>query len=214
MNFVYHEHRYGKHLLENRFPDADKEISDVIKSITDQEIIEKHQLKFAASKSISKALNALFKEKFVKLGWKPESPIFSQTEYQRKESGRKDGTWRLDLAKGDDDAKVSVEVAFNHGEALAWNLLKPVLASEINHVDKAIQTELGVVILATADMKLYGGFDSAVGTFDKAIQYLIPLQSQLTVPLVLIGLEAPTSFWVEHIGVGRAKRAEFHMRTT
>jgi hypothetical protein len=33
--------------------------------------------------------------------------------------------WRLDFAR----ESMSVEVSFNHGEALAWNLLKPVLAS-------------------------------------------------------------------------------------
>jgi hypothetical protein len=103
-----------------------------------------------------------------------------------------------------------VEVSYNHGEALAWNLLKPVLASELNHVNKAIQTKLGVVILATEELKDAGGFDGAVGTYEKAIQYLLPLQSQLTVPLVLIGLNAPKTFWVEHVMVDDKKRAEFH----
>ena len=103
-----------------------------------------------------------------------------------------------------------MEVSYNHGEALAWNLLKPVLASELNHVTKAIQTELGVLILATQNLKEAGGFDGAIGTYEKAIRYLKPLQSQLTVPLLLIGLEAPESFWVEVIQVGANKRAMIH----
>ena len=100
-----------------------------------------------------------------------------------------------------------VEVAFNNGEAIAWNLLKPVLASELNHVRKDAQTRLGVVIMASEDMKRAGGFDSAVGTFEKAVRYLKPLQNQLTCPMVLIGLSAPESFEVKH--VGKPKRAEF-----
>ena len=89
---------------------------------------------------------------------------------------------------------ISLEVAFNHGEAIAWNLLKPVLASELNHVQKEAQTSLGVVIMATEDMKSAGGFDSAVGTYEKAIRYLKPLQNQLSCPMVLIGLKAPEHF--------------------
>ena len=107
----------------------------------------------------------------------------------------------MDFAKNN----ISVEVAFNHGEAIAWNLLKPVLASELNHVQKDAQTRLGVVIMASEDMKRLGGFDSAVGTFEKAVRYLKPLQNQLTCPMVLIGLSAPESFEVKH--VGKPKRA-------
>ena len=44
----------------------------------------------------------------------------------------KEKAWRLDFAKG----TISVEVAFNHGEATAWNFMKPTLASEVNHVEK------------------------------------------------------------------------------
>ena len=104
----------------------------------------------------------------------------------------KEKKWRLDFAKD----SVSIEVAFNHGEAIAWNLLKPVLASEMNHVKKAVQTEVGVVICTTKKLKIAGAFDSAVGEFEKVCRYLIPLNNVLTVPMMIIGLEAPTSFKV------------------
>jgi hypothetical protein len=111
--------------------------------------------------------------------------------------------WRLDFAK----ENISIEVAFNHGEAIAWNLMKPVLSSELNHVEKESQTRIGVVIMATEAMKKAGGFDSAVGTYEKAIRYLKPLQNQLSCPMVLIGLEAPKSFRINH--VGKPKIAKF-----
>ncbi len=69
----------------------------------------------------------------------------------------------MDFAKED----ISIEVAFKHSEAIAWNLIKPVLASELNHVPKAIQTKVGVIISATKTMKKAGGFDSAVGNYEK-----------------------------------------------
>lgn len=100
----------------------------------------------------------------------------------------------MDFAKDD----ISIEVAFNHAEAIAWNLTKPVLASELNHVKKDIQTKIGVIITATQSMKEAGGFDGAIGTFEKFQDYLPPLQNLLTVPILLIGLLPPKSFHMVH----------------
>src|SRR5690606_26198723 len=112
-------------------------------------------------KSISKAINDLLKERFTERGWVSESGIFQDTQYTGD-------TWRLDFAKQD----ISIEVAFNHSTVIAWNLIKPVLASELNHVQKAIQTKIGVIITATNDMKSLGGFDGAIGTYEKFLDYL------------------------------------------
>jgi len=197
MKFVTHEHRFGEHLIKSQFPSAWNDICDVISSVSDDDIIKLHEGNYSKQKSISKALNHLFRDRFVEKEWKKESYIFADRSYQRTDNNRPDGVWRLDFANPDNS--VSVEVSYNHGEALAWNLLKPVLASELNHVEKSIQTQLGVIILATQGMKIAGGFDGAIGTFEKAVQYLDPLRSQLTVPMVLVGLEAPRSFRVNHI---------------
>ncbi|MBU0536465.1 MAG: hypothetical protein KKE20_05840, partial [Nanoarchaeota archaeon] len=117
-------------------------------------------------------------------------------------SNKRETVWRLDFAKED----ISVEVSFNHGEALAWNLTKPILASELNHVRKAIQTKIGVIILVTDEMKAAGAFDGAVGSYDKAIRYLKPMNNLLTVPLVLIGLLPPDSFRIEKVKEGNTNR--------
>ena len=138
----------------------------------------------------------MIKDGLERKNWISESAIFNDPNYQQTK-------WRLDFAK----KLFSVEVAFNHGEATAWNLLKPVLASELNHVSKDAQTQIGVVIMANQGMKDAGGFDSAVGTYEKAIRYLAPLQNQLTVPMILIGLKAPGTFNVVH--TGKPKRALF-----
>lgn len=202
MDLMFHSHRFGTAIASEEDYRAEwEEIVDVLKSITDQEILAKHREKSPNSKSVSKAINLLIHDSLEKKGWKPESSIFNDPGYTQ-------ARWRLDFAK----EKISVEVAFNHGEAIAWNLLKPVLASELNHVEKDAQTSLGVVIMATEGLKAAGGFDNAVGTYEKAIRYLKPLQNQLTCPMVLIGLEAPKSFVVEH--VGRPKRARFIKLTT
>ena len=44
------------------------------------------------------------------------------------------------------------------------------IASEINHVEKEIQTEIGIVVFATSEMtKNIGGFDGTVKTFEEFI---------------------------------------------
>lgn len=197
MEYELHSHRFGVAIAaEKEYSSEWNEILQSLQSISDIEIKEKHASKCSTRKSISKAINLLIHERLESLGWKPESSIFNDPEYTQ-------ARWRLDFAK----KNISLEVAFNHGEAIAWNLLKPVLASELNHVQKEAQTSLGVVIMATEDMKSAGGFDNAVGTYEKAIRYLKPLQNQLSCPMVLIGLKAPRTFRVKHEGT--PKRARF-----
>ena len=197
MNFRTHSHRHGLLLAENnrKFSETWYNLVNTITSITDEEIITEHQSITREPKSISQAVNRLLKEKLIANEWHEESAIF------QNDTGYTDNRWRLDFAKD----LLSVEVAFNHGEAIAWNLIKPVLASELNHVAKEIQTELGVIICATADLKEQGGFDSAVGEFEKFLRYLEPLQNMLSVPLIIIGLEAPETFKIEHRIVGGKK---------
>jgi tetratricopeptide (TPR) repeat protein len=190
MEYEIMSHRFGASLVaEPDFAPEWSSLTGALDSISEEEIVECHTSKFEKSqKSLSRALNLLIKEKLIGDGWMEEPPLFNAPEYQ----GRKK-YWRLDFARG----SMSIEVAFNHGEALAWNLIKPVLASELNHVEKAIQTRLGIIILASRALKEAGGFDNAIGEFEKAMEYLNPLQNQLSCPLILIGLKAPTSFRIE-----------------
>ena len=134
-------------------------------------------------------------------GWDRESPLFNDTKYLQKRETK----WRLDFSKAfasesGEKSGIAVEVAFNHGEAIAWNLMKPVIAAERNHVEKGIDiggAGIGVIICASKRLKEAGLFDNAVGTYEKFLRYLPPLEHKLTVPLVLIGLDRPQSFFVE-----------------
>jgi hypothetical protein len=152
------------------------------------------------AKSISQSVNTLLKTEFVSRGWHPESYIFADDEYGKRQKG----TWRLDFAKD----PLSVEVGFNHRSDISWNLLKPTLASELNHVQKAIQTEGGIIIAATEDMKRAGGFDSAVGTYEDYVQYLKPLSNVLSAPMAIIGLKAPKRFQIVIWDDGKKKRGK------
>ncbi|HAE36416.1 TPA: hypothetical protein DCX66_01760 [Candidatus Nomurabacteria bacterium] len=198
MNFTTKSHKQGDIILaEARYSGLFEEIKTAITNISDQDIIDKHNLKYAGKMSLSYAINDLIKDRLSAVGWSKESPIF-------QDEGFKESKWRLDFAKD----KISIEVAFNHGEAIAWNLIKPVLAGELNHVQKAIQTEVAVLICATSKLKRAGAFDSAVGEFEKICRYLIPLDRILTVPMVIIGLEAPETFKMVKNRVGNRNIGE------
>ena len=72
------------------------------------------------------------------------------------------------------------------------------LSGELNHIVKAIQTRIGIVIFATDSMKSSGGFDGAVGSYEKALRYLPIMMNQLTIPLIIIGLKNPETFEVNN----------------
>lgn len=187
MRFISHPYKHADIVLaDQRHKTNYDEIIEVISSITDQELIHRHLLRKnnGIRSSLAPTINALLREKFIAKGWTSESSIFQGDEYGT------DKVWRLDFAK----QSVSIEVAFNHGEAIAWNLLKPVLASEVNNVRKAIQTEVGVIITTTKKLKMAGCFDNAVGEYEKVLRYLIPLSTLMSVPLLIIGLEPPETF--------------------
>lgn len=179
-------------LNEPQFRPQLEELINTIQNITDEDLIATH-LSYTAGvgiggpKSLSVAINQLLRERLIAQGWKAEPAIFQGRIYQERH-------WRLDFAKMD----VSIEVAFNHGEAIAWNLIKPILASELNHVQKQIQTQIGVIICATNALKFAGGFDSAVGTYEKFLDYLPVLRNLLTTPLLVIGLLPPETFSIVH----------------
>lgn len=199
MDYVVYSHRNALTILENEleFSEQWEEVKDILTNISDDMIMDCYEKYYSLkNKSLSTSINRLLKDQFQSFGWSTESPIFQEPRYK----DMKGDYWKLDFAKND----ISIEVAFNHSTVIAWNLLKPVLASELNHVEKSIQTKLGIVICATQEMKVAGNFDSAIGTYEKFVDHLRPLMNQLSVPLLIIGLEAPRSFIMsERIENGR-----------
>lgn len=186
MDFLTHSYRHADVILQqDRYKNHYEQLLEVIRGISDDDIVAEFEAGGRKAKSISESINRLLKKRLVTKGWNSESPLFQGTKYTGN-------AWRLDFA----GFNISVEVAFNHGEATSWNLLKPVLASELNHVQKEIQTEIGVVITATQDMKKAGGFDSAVGTYEKFLTYLDPMRNVLTTPMMIIGLKKPETFYI------------------
>lgn len=199
MEFTIHPHRHADLIFNGRDELRAEwlEICDAIDQISDEDVIGEFQNNPREAKSISQAINRLIKQQMVARGWTPESFIFADREYAEQSKG----VWRLDFTK----RHLCMEVAFNHRSDISWNMLKPTLASELNHVLKAVQADGGVIVTATQELKEAGGFDSAVGTFEDYVQYLKPLSQILTAPLMIVGLEAPRTFRIELETHGRRK---------
>ena len=195
MKFITTDHNNGLDIVKSN-PELGNlwsEIESALSSITDERI--KAQVPLSNNKmSLSSAINDLIDVELKKRGWTAQSAIFQGEKY-------KDKRWRLDFSKRVENPRkditgMAVEVAFNHGEAIAWNLMKPVLAAEINHV--GVQTDIGagigIYICATKALKKAGGFDGAVGEYEKVLRYLLPMANKLTRPLIIVGLEPPETF--------------------
>lgn len=136
MDFKLFSFRHAETILENEFTDQYKEVRDIITSITDSEIKTMFRTIAKNNKSLSTSLNKILKNKFIEKDWTSESKIFKDKEFRRS------NTWSLDFAEND----ISIEVGFNHGTVAAWNLIKPTIAGELNHVEKEINTKIGIVV--------------------------------------------------------------------
>ena len=192
MEYTTYSHRFADLVLSEdiKFKDDFIDIKEVLHSISEEDLkkgyLEDRRLRKSA-KSLSVTINRLIKEKLEYRGWLSEAAIFREDEYLKNK------TWRLDFTKND----ISIEVGFNHGGDIAHNLMKPVIASELNHVKKDNQTKLGIIICATDALKTSGGFDNAVGPMEKYISYLKPYSNYITVPVLIIGLLPPKSFQID-----------------
>lgn len=198
MEFTAYNHRFALDIVESNLELKQlwEEIVESIVSITDELLVDDFT-SMGNKMSLSDSINRLLDKSLVSKGWIPQSAIFQGAEYTDKK-------WRLDFSKrvktpSKGITGMAVEVAFNHGEAIAWNLMKPVLAAEMNQVE--LQTEIGsgvgIYICASSELKEAGGFDGAVGEYEKVLRYLDPLFQKLTVPLIIVGLRAPRSFHIE-----------------
>jgi len=203
MDYKLDEHRFALAAAKrDGLKDDFEELLGVIRDISDDDIIKRFEGEASAksgsaervlSKSISDAINSLINERLRAKGWMGQSPIFGDERFKKMR-------WTLDFAKATKGkGTFSVEVVFNNAGSLGWNLIKPVLACEQNHVKKAIETEIGIVVLATKELKTAGGFDNAIATFDDAPLYLAAMRNIISAtPIIIVGLCAPKSFKVEH----------------
>lgn len=198
MRFIEYSHRHAAAIIaaDESLKERYDQFTDALRSITDEELVAdflekkaEHNARGTSFKSMTPSINSILKNRMLAIeGWQAEVDIFNDDEDLIGNT-----EWHLDFAC--DDA-FCVEVAFNHGEAIAWNLLKPVLSCELNHVKKAVQGQIGIYVCATDNMKVSSNIDAASGSYEKVLRYLPPMMNQLTIPMMIIGLEPFETFKV------------------
>ena len=201
MEFVTHSHLNGDAVIKSNpaISSLWEELVQCISEVSDDELIGHFDGAKRKAKSISDAINSILDKKLIERGWTRQSRIF-------KDRDTYEGTtWTLDFSKSAQTQKqtqtgVAVEVVFNHGEAIAWNLIKLSLAAENNFVRKEtdIGDGVGIYVCATDALKQQGGFDGAVGEYEKVLKYLDPLNAKIIRPIVVVGLLPPRTFKIEH----------------
>ena len=141
MKFTSYSHRHADIILKEKYNDGYNELLKIIAEVTEEKLIEEYLYNDVKNEprlpavSLSPAINRVFKKEFKKMNWKVEPAIFKDDKYSKDpDTGREVSPFRLDFAK---DQQISVEIMFNHAGDIGHVLLKPVLASEKNHVKKA-----------------------------------------------------------------------------
>jgi hypothetical protein len=201
MEFVTHSHGHADAIIKST-PGLQKlwiELTDTINQISDDDLIQNFEGGTRKAKSISESINKIIDRKLVEKEWIPQSRIFKDRDtYQGK-------TWTLDFSKKAEGYShkslgMAIEVVFNHGEAIAWNLIKLSISAEDNQLRKEtdIGEGIGVYICATKELKKAGGFDNASGEYEKVLKYLDPLSLKIKTPIIILGLSKPKTFKVEH----------------
>lgn len=192
MKYVTYSHRYADAIIasDEQLLRRYNEFIGVLKNISDLDLINgfaEYKSAHPSVKSLTPIINKILKDRLIAIdGWEAEVNIFNDTTDTFRNT-----EWRLDFAC---ENAFCVEVAFNHGEAIAWNLLKPVLSCELNHVEKAIQGKIGIYVCATDEMKKAANIDGSSGSYEKVLRYLPPMMNQLTIPMMIIGLEPLETF--------------------
>lgn len=194
MKYKIYSHNYAELLLSKKseFAGIYDELLDIIDKISDEEIVRKFEEIGKNSKSISITLSTILEEKLLQYNWHKEEEIFENNDaFDVSGKGKR---WTLDYYKNE----IALEIAFNHEETSAWNIIKIPLASNPNKYKQKNAVKIGIIICATNQMKSAGGFDSSVGSFEKYQQYIDAMEPMVSTPLLLIGLHSPEEFKILH----------------
>lgn len=199
MKYKFYSFNHAESILkeDDAYTEVFRNIINIIENISDFEIMQKFEEIGKNSKSISNTITSLLEEKLLQNNWIKELPIFNNFSYESKKSKR----WTLDFYKD----KIQLEIAFNHEEGTAWNIMKIPLANQPNIYKHKQRVEMGIIISVTNQMKRSGGYDGSVGSYEKYIEYLSVFKPFVPTPILLIGLQSPDDFKIKHRNINRKK---------
>jgi Restriction endonuclease BglII len=186
MDYEIRDFRHASRLLQGR--SAWNELEGVVANISQADILAAHQRlneprRLRGARLIAggqSAINLVFREKLAAIPrWTPEPALFdSPAESLRG--------WKMDFLK----ESIGVEVSFNHAEAIPWTFTRLNIAGESEEVIPEHRVEVGVAVFAQQSLKTWARMDQAVGTFERAWDWLRIMRPIMPVPILVVGLGA------------------------
>jgi hypothetical protein len=137
-------------------------------------------------------INKLIRTKLVNLNFESQIYVFKGrklTANERKASNSSEEAsvpyWSMDFKKD----RVGVEISFNNAGALAQNLLRLSVMSESKLLDRSDQIKLGVLVVATEELRLWGGMDDTVITLEQVRKILPHITFSIPTPIAIVGMK-------------------------
>jgi hypothetical protein len=181
MNFQIYPHRYADIILNSDY-DLRKEIEEVIKAISYNDVISEYEIENEELLKIGKKttqgrqkkINSRFRDEFLKKGWEKEKSVFGDINQSEQDL-------KIDFFK----RRIAVDVAFNHRSFIGGDLLRLQAAAEVTNIIKA-----GVYICATKNFikKISPKDGNSLVSFERTEWYLQKFYPVITVPILLMGL--------------------------
>jgi len=196
VKYVTYSHRSASAIVQAtpHLAQSWDEIVDVLSKLTDADILNNYNAT-SSSGSLSKALRSVISDSLVtKYTWARDIEIIQKLS-------KTDRSYTADLLKPRSETSgrpsgAIIQFSFGHYHSVTDKLVETLLATnQSSSIYEKVSSEgIGFVISATSSLQKAGGLDSSVGTFERIQSSLVALQTIVTVPIVLIGLEAPDTF--------------------
>lgn len=164
-----------------------RNISEAIKSLSWNDIYNLHDSEYAdKQKSISKALNESLQLELISRGARNKVEIFAEEPFNK-------APYIIEQKLGN----IAIDYVFGHYNTIPWKISRLAASMMSSNLEKSIKPSVGILVLVDKELKQSGNFDSGIGTWEQAVDYLRVFDNQWDAPILLLGLTDPGIFQIE-----------------
>lgn len=164
-----------------------RNISEAIKSLSWNDIYNLHNSEYAdKQKSISKALNESLQLELISRGARNKVEIFAEEPFNK-------APYIIEQKLGN----IAIDYVFGHYNTIPWKISRLAASMMSSNLEKSIKPSVGILVLVDKELKQSGNFDSGIGTWEQAVDYLRVFDNQWDAPILLLGLTDPGIFQIE-----------------
>ena len=164
-----------------------KNFSNAIKSLSWEDIYNLHNYEYAnKQKSISIALNESLHLELISIGAENKVKIYAEKPFDK-------APYIIEQKLGN----IAIDYVFGHYNTIPWKISRLAASMMSSNLKKSIRPSVGILILVDKELKKSGNFDSGIGTWEQAVEYLQVFNNQWDAPILLLGLTDPGIFQIE-----------------